>query len=71
MKATYRKGISSQLMQGEKKNPNPVLLQTFKPKADCTDQWLKDRLTIYTCTKYENQFLAASNINCSLKNQGI
>lgn len=56
-------------MQGEKKNPNPVLLQTFKPKADCTDQWLKD--TIYTCTKYENQFLAASNINCSLKNQGI
>lgn len=70
VKATYRKEISSQFMQGEKKNTNPALLQTFKPKADCTEQWLKDRLTIYRCTKCENQFLAASNINCSLKKKG-
>jgi len=54
--------MSSEFMQGEEKNLSHVLLQSFKPKADCRDRWLKDGLMIHACTKHEKQFLAALNI---------
>jgi len=54
--------MSSEFMQGEEKNLSHVLLQSFKPKADYRDRWLKDGLTIHACTKHEKQFLAALNI---------
>lgn len=53
--ATFGKEISSQFMQEEKKNTEPILLQTFKSKADETGQWLKDRLT--NVQNVENNFL--------------